>query len=308
MSQCRSCSRRSASRAVKRVRRRQDGSGWRQLTRHGSHSRLSHLGVPALGLDGEHAFRKYEEKADGRLEAAKERLEKLFIGPEQSAQSRPLPPASSRDFGQEGFRLWRRWSTWRRPTRRLKVVEEQQAPISKKFSIGAKQSVQTEPHLPVGCQDIGQEELFVFGDDKSREPQEAPGEGFGSLDRRETVPAKSVLEHLACPSASAPGRGTMPAKASLGASRVSVRERSWQGNCASKVVSRVRPRALGWPKPRPVRYGWSQAGSTLLWGKRPYALQRAGSRRRGSPRRCQKRTGGRLPSEVAWRVFKLPAS
>ena len=45
---------------------------------------------------------------------------------------------------------------------RLKAVEEQQALISEKLSNGVKQSVQTMPHLPVGCQDIGQEELFVL--------------------------------------------------------------------------------------------------------------------------------------------------
>ena len=41
-------------------------------------------------------------------------------------------------------------------------MEEQQALISEKLSNGTKQSVQTKPHLPVGCQDIGQVELFVL--------------------------------------------------------------------------------------------------------------------------------------------------
>ena len=41
--------------------------------------------------------------------------------------------------------------------------------------------------------------------------------------------SKGCPWHLVGPSASAPGRGTMPAKASLGASRVSVRERSVEG-------------------------------------------------------------------------------
>ena len=41
------------------------------------------------------------------------------------------------------------------------AVEEQQALISEKLLNGANQSVQTEPHLPVGCQEIGQEKLFV---------------------------------------------------------------------------------------------------------------------------------------------------
>ena len=35
----------------------------------------------------------------------------------------------------------------------------------------------------VGCQDDGQEELFILGDDGPREPQGAACEGFGSLDR-----------------------------------------------------------------------------------------------------------------------------
>ena len=89
---------------------------------------------------------------------------------------------------------------------------------------------------------------------------------------RDTVPAKAVLEHLVCPSASAPGRGTMPAKASLGASRVSAS--ALAGERASRVVSRVRPRALGWPKSGPVCYGWTQAWSTRCGKRGPYALRR----------------------------------
>ena len=41
--------------------------------------RLVHLRVPALGPEGEQAFQKHEEKAEGRLEAT-ERLGKLSIG------------------------------------------------------------------------------------------------------------------------------------------------------------------------------------------------------------------------------------
>ena len=56
-------------------------------------------------------------------------------------------------------------------------------PHLREVVFGARQSVQTGPHLPVGSRDFGQEGLFVCGDDKSREPQETSGEGFGSLDR-----------------------------------------------------------------------------------------------------------------------------
>ena len=43
----------------------------------------------------------------------------------------------------------------------VKAVEEQQALLSEELSKGVEQSVQTESHPHVGCQDIGQEELFV---------------------------------------------------------------------------------------------------------------------------------------------------
>ena len=67
---CRSCSRRSISRCRRRVRRWQDGSGWRQLdlpwetTRDTVRlRRLAHHGVPALWPKDEHAFLEYVEKA-----------------------------------------------------------------------------------------------------------------------------------------------------------------------------------------------------------------------------------------------------
>ena len=121
---------------------------------------------------------------------------------------------------------------------------------------------------------------------------------------RDTVPAKSVLEHLVCPSASAPGRGTMPAKASPGASRVSVRERPGRRACQQSC--------LACP---PASSGLAETGARVLrldtglvdalWEKGPYALQSCRSWRRGSLRRRQKRAVGRLPSEVAWRDVKF---
>ena len=268
--------------------------------------------------------------------------------------------------------MWRRWSSWRRPTRRLEAVEKQQALISDMLPIGAQQSGQTGPHLPVGGQEIGQEKLRVGATTSPmnrRKPQvwarfigprsatrgrcvvevsqlriigprsvrsfgvrggdlrEAlgafpPGVVFGTcIAAGRAAPARRLpghracvrprallagdyataiarLEHLACPFASALAR-----------------ER------ASRVVSRVCPRVLGCPKPGSVCYGWyiavvpcepclTRAVSTaeaFAGGKAPVLCVTVERQRRSSPRRCQKRTGGRLPSEVAWREFKLPA-
>ena len=71
---------------------------------------------------------------------------------------------------------------------------------------------------------------------------------------RDTVPAKSVLEHLVCPSASAPGRRIMPAKASLGASRVSVRERPGRRACQQSCLAC--PSASS---------GLAETGARVLW-------------------------------------------
>ena len=65
-------------------------------------------------------------------------------------------------------------------------MEEQQALASEKLPNGVKQSVQTMPHLPVGCQDIGQEEeLFFFFFLRRRAPRAAGSFrwSFGSVDR-----------------------------------------------------------------------------------------------------------------------------
>ena len=151
------------------------------------------------------------------------------------------------------------WSTWRRPTRRcwgrarLKAVEEQQSLFTEKLSNGAKQSVQTEPHLPFGCQDIWQEVLLVLAT-------------TGPANRRKLQVRASV--HWTAPS------------------------HAWSTRC-------------GWY--------FSAQGFQLLRRSQveeaPYGrCKRYGSWRRGSPRRCQERTGGRLPSKVAWSGSKLPAS
>ena len=155
-----------------------------------------------------------------------------------------LPAAET--SGREAFRLWRRRSAWRRPTRRLVAVEEQQALISEKSLNGAKQSMQTEPHLPVGRQEIGQEELFVVV---------------------ATSPARWELRFIG------------PRPALLG--------RRAMGECLAHGT-RLR--------------------KALAGGEGPYGVQRYRSWRRGSLRRRQKRTGGRLPSEVAWSDLILPAS
>ena len=72
-------------------------------------------------------------------------------------------PGTGQAFGASRLQSEEDWAPLPALYDRLKAVEEQQALISEKMSNGAKQSVQTEPHLPVGCKDIWQEELFVVG-------------------------------------------------------------------------------------------------------------------------------------------------
>ena len=71
-------------------------------------------------------------------------------------------PGTGQAFGASPLQSEVDWAPLPALHDRLKAVEEQQALISEKMSNGAKQSVRTEPHLTVGCQDIGQEELFVL--------------------------------------------------------------------------------------------------------------------------------------------------
>ena len=116
---------------------------------------------------------------------------------------------------------------------------------------GLKQRVQTEPHLPVGHQDNGQEEeLFVLAT-------------TGSASRRKLHVRASV--HWTAPS------------------------RAWSTRC-----------------------GWYFSAQVFRLLRRsqveeaPYdKCKHVGSWRRGSPRRCQKRTGSRLPSKVAWSDFSV---
>ena len=251
-----------------RERRWQDDSGWRQLTRPWKpHAlRCSHEGwhifaFQHLGKKAGTHSRSTRRRPTGGSRRRKSGWRSCLSAHNKACSLGRICPSAAEASGRRSSLFWRRWSTWRRPSRRFKAVEEQQALISERLSNGAKQGVQTEPHLSVGAQEIGQEKLFVWGDVKPRKLQEASGEGFGSLDRRGTVPAKSVLEHHVCSSASVPGRGTMPAKASLGASRVSVRERSSRGACQQSCLA-CPSASLGWPKPSPVCHGWTQAWST----------------------------------------------
>ena len=143
-------------------RRRQDHSGGRQLTRSWKPLalRCAHEGWHIfaflhLGQKASTHFRSTRRRPTGGLwrQSGWGSCGACSLGRFR------LPAAET--SGRKALRLWRRWSSWRRPTRRLVAVEEQQALISEKLLDRAKQSVQTEPHLHVGCQEIGQEKLFV---------------------------------------------------------------------------------------------------------------------------------------------------